>query len=83
MGTSAILHDPGWTCAKEVNNPEYAGLSTSVINTGGMIGAATVPVIVGRVMDMYVNSLNLQLLFSRAFTVSLISALIGYIFYFL
>ncbi|MHB9094654.1 MAG: MFS transporter, partial [Eubacteriales bacterium] len=50
MGFSSAVFVLGWACGKEVNNPKYAGISTSVINTGGFIGAAIVPVVIGRVI---------------------------------
>lgn len=38
-------------CGKEVNNPRYSGTSTSVVNIGGFLGSAIIPVIMGVVLD--------------------------------
>lgn len=83
LGFSAAGFVLSWACGKEVNNPMYAGISTSVINTGGFIGAAIVPVIMGRVIDRYLNIINPQQLYSKAFWFCLVSTGIGYLFMFL
>jgi len=83
LGFSAATFVLGWACGKEVNNPKYAGISTSVINTGGFIGAAVVPVILGRIIDKYENVMSAQQLYSKAFLFCLLSAGIGYAFLFL
>ena len=68
-----------WACGKEVNNPRYTGISTSVINIGGFFGAAVVPLILGMVMDRYKNILSIQQLYSRSFSFCLASAALGFV----
>lgn len=80
LGFSAAAFVLSWACGKEVNDPVYAGISTSVINTGGFIGAAIVPVIMGRVIDRYADIISPQQLYSKAFWFCLISVGIGYLF---
>jgi len=83
LGFSGATFVLGWACGKEVNNPKYAGISTSVINTGGFIGAAVVPVILGRIIDKYENIVSAQQLYGKAFLFCLLSAGVGYAFLFL
>ena len=80
LGFSESTITLSWACGKEVNNPEYTGISTSVINIGGFFGAAFVPLILGMVMDQYKNSLSVQLLYSRSFSYCLASAALGFVF---
>lgn len=73
----------GWACAKEVNPPEIAGISTSVVNIGGFFGAAILPPLLGKVFDSYGGSLPPVELYHKAFMYSFISAAIGFVFTFL
>jgi len=73
----------GWACAKEVNPPEIAGISTSVVNIGGFFGAAILPPLLGKVFDSFGGSLPPIELYHKAFMYSFISAVIGFIFIFL
>lgn len=67
IGFTESVTTLAWACGKEVNDPRYAGISTSVINLGGFIGAALIPVFSGMVIDRYKNVLDAQQLYSRAF----------------
>jgi predicted MFS family arabinose efflux permease len=40
-----------WTLAKEANPPQYAGIATSVVNTGIFLGAGILQPLVGWVLD--------------------------------
>jgi predicted MFS family arabinose efflux permease len=40
-----------WACAKEVNQPRYAGMAVSVANTGGFLAAGILQPLVGWVLD--------------------------------
>lgn len=40
-----------WTLAKEANPPQYAGIATSVVNTGIFLGAGILQPLVGAVLD--------------------------------
>ena len=73
----------GWACAKEVNPPEIAGISTSVVNIGGFFGAAILPPMLGKVFDKFGGTLPPIELYQKAFIYAFISAVIGFIFIFL
>lgn len=79
MGYSAASYVLSWACGKEVNNPLYAGISTAVVNSGGILGAAIVPFLFGKVLDKYANILGNQQLYNKAFVICLVSAVIGYV----
>ena len=51
MGFSAAAFSLTWACAKEVNPPQLAGMSTSIANLGGFFGAAIMQPLVGWLMD--------------------------------
>lgn len=51
MGFSASAFSLTWACAKEVNPPQLAGMSTSIANVGGFFGAAVMQPLVGWLMD--------------------------------
>lgn len=73
----------GWGCSKEVNPPEIAGMSTSVVNIGGFFGAAILPPIIGRIIDKYGSTMTPVELYHKAFMYCFVSAAIGFIFTFL
>lgn len=72
----------GWACSKEVNSPEIAGISTSVVNIGGFFGAAILPPLLGKVFDKFSNALPVIELYHKAFLYCFISVIIGFIFTF-
>lgn len=51
MGFSASGFSLTWACAKEVNPPQLAGMSTSIANVGGFFAAALMQPLVGWLMD--------------------------------
>lgn len=51
MGFSTAGFSLTWACAKEVNPPQLAGMSTSIANVGGFFGAAIMQPLVGWLMD--------------------------------
>lgn len=51
MGTGASGFTLTWASVKEVNPPALSGMATSVINTGGFLGAAILQPLVGWAMD--------------------------------
>jgi MFS family permease len=51
MGFSATGFTLSWTCAKEVNRPRYAGMATSLANTGGFLAAGILQPLVGWMLD--------------------------------
>lgn len=72
----------GWACSKEVNPPEIAGISTSVVNIGGFFGAAILPPLLGGVFDKLGTSLPATEIYQKAFMYCFVSAVIGFIFTF-
>jgi sugar phosphate permease len=51
MGLGASGFTLTWASAKEVNPPALSGMATSVINTGGFLGAAILQPLVGWALD--------------------------------
>lgn len=68
--------------AKEVNNPETAGVSTATVNTGGFLGAALLPALMGMYLDS-AGTLPAVTLYQNAFMYCLIAAVIATISIFL
>lgn len=82
LGFTSSAYVIGWACSKEVNPPEIAGISTSVVNIGGFFGAAILPPLLGVVFDRLGNSLPVIEIYHNAFMYCFISAVIGFIFTF-
>ena len=51
MGLIATGFTLSWACAKEVNQPRYAGMATGLANTGGFLAAGVLQPLVGWVLD--------------------------------
>jgi sugar phosphate permease len=83
LGFTCSVFVLGWGCSKEINPPEIAGISTSVVNIGGFFGAAILPPLLGKVFDKFGGSLPPVELYQKAFMYAFISAIIGFIFTFL
>lgn len=77
-GFSTAAYIACWACGKEVNDPRYAGLSIAFINSGGFLGAAFIPVMLGKVIDLYGKTLPVQQLYQRAFLVCFICSAVGW-----
>ncbi|AKL93844.1 major facilitator superfamily MFS_1 [Clostridium aceticum] len=82
MGVGCSTFVLGWACGKEVNHPSIAGISTSVVNIGGFLGAAILPPILGRIFDRYHDVLEATVLFQKAFMYCFIFAAVGFVFIF-
>jgi predicted MFS family arabinose efflux permease len=52
MGFASAGMTVSWTCSKEVNAPEYAGIATGVVNMGIFLGPAVLQPVVGWVLDL-------------------------------
>jgi len=83
LGFSCPAFVLGWGCSKEINPPEIAGISTSVVNIGGFFGAAILPPLLGKVFDKFGNTLPPVELYHKAFMYCFISTVIGFVFAFL
>lgn len=69
-----------WVYAKEVNRPCYAGMATSLANTGGFLAAGVLQPLVGWVLDhASVGGVYTLDSFRAAFAVLLLFALSGFI----
>ncbi len=67
-------------CGKEVNNPRYSGTSTSVVNIGGFLGSAIIPVVMGLVLDAAPGGVSIGSSYRLAMLVCLVctgGALLG------
>lgn len=83
LGFTCCIFLLGLACAKEVNHPSIAGISTSVVNIGGFLGSAIIPPILGGVFDRYQNLMGATELYQKAFMYCLIAAAISFMFTFL
>ncbi len=79
LGFTCPIFVLGWGCGKEVNPPEIAGISTSVVNIGGFFGGAILPPLLGRIFDQFGGILPAVELYQKAFMYSFIAAVIGFI----
>lgn len=77
LGISNAVTIPIFACTKELYDPEIAGISTSVVNMGGFVGGAVLPIIMGRVIDTYGMVLSSVQLYQKAFFWCLLSAGVG------
>lgn len=69
--------------AKEVNHPEIAGVSTATVNTGGFLGAALLPALMGMYIDGAGQTLSAVNLYQNAFIYCFIAVVISTIAIFL
>jgi MFS family permease len=51
MGLSVCGMTLSWACAKELNPPQYAGISISVVNTSGFLAVGMLQPLVGWLLD--------------------------------
>jgi len=51
MGLSVCGMTLSWACAKELNPPQYAGISISVVNTSGFLAVGILQPLVGWLLD--------------------------------
>lgn len=49
LGFSSCAYSVCWSCVKEVNNPNFTGITTSIANMGGYIGSIIVPTVIGAI----------------------------------
>jgi MFS family permease len=56
MGLGSTGFTLVWASAKEVNPPALSGMATSVVNTGGFLGAALLQPLVGWALDLSMRS---------------------------
>jgi predicted MFS family arabinose efflux permease len=68
-----------WTIAKEANSPRYAGIATSVVNTGIFLGAGILQPLVGWVLDQGRARLDVEAAWDRALTVLVGAAILALI----
>jgi MFS family permease len=52
LGFFSCAYSVVWSSVKEVNDPNYVGLSTSLANIGGYFGIVLVPTIAGRIYSV-------------------------------
>lgn len=70
-----------WSVGKEVSNPKLAGMAMSIVNVCGFIFSAVLMVLCGKIIDMnIVKGLSAEVVYSRAFTVVVVSAIISLVF---
>ncbi|MEN1761492.1 MFS transporter [Anoxynatronum sibiricum] len=77
LGFSSSAVILSWSCSKEVNDPAIAGIATSIVNMGGFVGAAFLPVILGSIIDRYGHLLEAADLYHRAFLFCLAFAVLS------
>jgi sugar phosphate permease len=82
MGLCSSAVILGFACVKEVNDPETAGISTSIVNTGGFLGAAILPPLMGMVIDAHSNQISSGLVYQKAFVLCFLFSACGFLFSF-
>ncbi len=65
------------TIAKEISNPQFAGISTSIVNTAPFLGGAVLPIIFGAIIEHYTPILSGIALFQKAFILLLLCYVCG------
>jgi len=58
-----------YSVAKDLNNPRFSGMSTSVANTAVFLGAAIVPLIFGKIISKYLPLIGPQATFRKIFLI--------------
>jgi len=53
--------------AKDLNNPKYSGMSTSVANVSMHIGSAVIPLLAGAIINKYMPALGAQAAYQKVF----------------
>lgn len=53
MGVVRMWSSAGWTLISEIGGQRYGGLASGIVNTLGMIGSSTVPLLCGYILDTY------------------------------
>jgi len=79
LGLSTSTFVLGWACGKELNNPKFAGISTSVVNMGGFFGSAVLPTFVGNALA---GGSDLAA-YNGAFKIAYVCVVIGFLSIFL
>jgi len=77
MGFSCATFILSFAVAKEVNPPQLAGVSTSIVNTGGFLGAAVLPILMGIYFDRYGDALAITDLYRNGFLIMFAAVCIG------
>ncbi len=83
MGFSCATFILCFAVAKEVNPPRLAGVSTSIVNTGGFFGAAVLPLLIGLYFDRTADSLSNLTLYHNGFLIMLVAIVISMVCIFL
>ncbi len=76
MGFCCATFILSFAVAKEVNPPQIAGVSTATVNTGGFLGAALLPAIMGMYLDR-AEGLAATALYHNTFMYGFIAVAIG------
>jgi len=64
-----------WTVGNEVNDRNLSGIATGVVNCIGFLGAAVIPVVMGRILDQYKDMALVG--YQKAFMVLIVIVAIG------
>ena len=79
IGLSSSSYVLVWACGKEVNDPEYTGVSVSFANIGGFVGAIILGNIYGVVLEKLEVSFSTVDSYNMALIVCLIGSIIGFV----
>lgn len=66
-------------CGKEVNHPDFSGTSTAVVNMGGFVGSAVVPLLMGRVLDALLPAGSAAVAYRWAWMVCVGAVTVGFV----
>jgi sugar phosphate permease len=79
IGFSTSSFVLSWPCGKEVNDPKVSGISTSIVNMGGSLGSAILPLAIGKVIDIYSITLSINQTYQKAFLIAIVFVTISLI----
>lgn len=80
MGFCGSTYYLTFAVVKEVNNPQIAGITTAIVNTGGFLGAAILPALMGNYFDRVNSTPMLVNVYHNALLYPFIAILISTIF---
>lgn len=76
IGFMSCAYVVSWPAVKEVNDPKYVGVSTSVANIGGFLGSIVIPPMVASVLANRGTQAPVEV-YHQAFFIVLIATIVG------
>jgi sugar phosphate permease len=79
LGFSSMALVLTHAAAKEANPLELAGTTTALVNVGGFLGAALIPILLGLVFDKYSGILPVAVVYQRALAICLGASIFAFV----